>query len=73
MGSGGGCLACLLEALDLHVECRQCWVLVRPKFPLQGRIGGADLEHHTHEIIDSNVLPVGLIDEGQEFVAELYN
>ena len=56
MSSGGGCL-------DFHVECRQCGVLDRPKFSLQGSIGGANLEHHTHEIID----------EGLELVAELYN
>ena len=52
MSCGSGCLARLLEALDFHIECRQGGVLDRPKFPLQSSIGGADLEHHAHEVID---------------------
>ena len=73
MCRGSGCLARLLEALDFHVECRQGGVLDRPKFSLKGSICGADLEHYADEVIDPDVRSIRFVDEGQEFIAELYD
>ena len=37
---------------------------------MQRGVRGADQEHHTDQVIDANVGPVGFINEGQEFVTE---
>ena len=40
---------------------------------MQGSVSRADLGHHTYEVVDSDICPVGLVDEGQELIAELYD
>ena len=71
MGGSGSSFASLLIALNFAVKLGQSRVLNGAEFALERRVGGADLEHHAHQIVDSYGRPVRLIDEREEFVSEL--
>ena len=71
MGRRGSGFAGLFVAFNIAIKLGQSRVLNCTEFSLERRVGGADLEHHTHQIVDGNGCPVRLVDEREELVPEL--
>ena len=71
MGRSGSSFAGLFIALNFAVKLGQSRVLNGAEFALECRVGGADLKHHAHQIVDGYGRSVRLINEGEEFVSEL--
>ena len=71
MGGRRGGLAGLFVAFNRAIKRRQSRVLNGTVLFLEGRVGGAYLEHHAHQIVYGNGRPVRLVYEREEFVPEL--